>query len=161
MHDVRQNVQEEDATVAVTEDARSLDIGSIAMFHNLSADVTTNADPGGKADAEVDTKEAFTCNDGDSKDKKEPGHSRDSGAEPNDKTIDFTAKVPTKTTEEDTERDGDKGGHDTDVKGNARALDEALEDVTAEVVRTENVAVGTFRLEGAIGALFGLPSDGR
>ena len=143
LHDVGQDVAGKDAKVAGSESARSFDIFTLAGGEDLGADESGVADPASNDEGEDEIPEAGAeeCDKGDGQQdsgkRKKRVHHDDV-----DEAVNESAVVSGERADDgsEEERPGDDG--DSDDHGDARAVEDAREDVSAKFVGAEEVVRG-------------------
>lgn len=135
--DVGEDVAEDDAAIRVPQDACCCDVGAIAVFNHFGADIAADADPCGESDAQIEAEQSLADHHGNGEDKEQSGHGGYGGAEPDHEAIDAASEIPAEASEDHAEGDGDQRGDNAHMERDARALNEALGYVAAEVIAAQ------------------------
>ena len=140
LNDVGQNVADDDAQVTGSEGAGSFDELAFASGENLAADETRVANPSAERqrEDEIEDAGAAECDEGDCEQNSGEG---EEGIHQNDidEAVDASAVVSRDGTDDESEREGKEHDATADEHGDARSVDDARQNVTAQFVGAERV----------------------
>ncbi len=142
LNNVRQDMTHDDAQIACPKSARGFDEFALARGEDLSANETSVTHPSAERESENKIENSWPAK-GNERDSQQDSRKRKECVHQDhvDEAIDASAVVSGNGTNDETEAERGEYHAASDQHGNARAIDDARENIAAKFVRAEPVRV--------------------